>query len=288
VGDPLISVAALAAAQAAGDRLRLVDTRWRLGQPAEGRRLYEAGHIPGAAFLGIDTDLAGPPGPGPGRHPLPTAAAFERAMRAAGVDGDTAVVAYDDAGGAHAARLWFLLRYFGHDRVRVLDGGLPAWAAAGYPLRAGGETIPPSAGFAARPRADWIVDAKQVDRLRGAASTLLLDARAPERFRGEVEPIDRRAGHIPGARNAPFADNLADGVFLPPEALRSRYQALGVEPSRDVIVYCGSGVTACHDLLALARIGQAARLYEGSWSDWAANPELPIETGSRDTRGTAR
>ena len=230
--------------------------------------------MPGAVF--VDLNAISGHEPGRGRHPLPDAALFQARMREAGVSRDSAVVVYDDAGGAVAARLWWMLRYFGHERAAVLDGGIQAWPGD---LAIGAER--PAAGdFAAGPpREELRLEYEEVRRL--PATTLLLDARPAERYRGEAEPVDPVAGHIPGARSAPARDNLgADLRFLPAGALRSRYDALGAGEGRDVVVYCGSGVTACHDLLALEVAGlPGARLYPGSWSDWSNRPDAPVATG---------
>jgi thiosulfate/3-mercaptopyruvate sulfurtransferase len=251
----------------------VIDVRWYL-DGRSGRAAYEAGHIPGAVFVDL-VDISGQE-PGRGRHPLPDRETFERAMRAAGIDGDTAVVAYDDAGGTVAGRLWWTLRYFGHERAGVLDGGLQAWPEQ---LSTGGERPAPGDFAASEPSTEMKLDYEDVRSL--PASTLLLDARVRERFRGDSEPVDPRPGHIPGARSAPAVDNLtADKRMLPPEELRRRYEALGVTDPANVVVYCGSGVSACHDLLALEVAGlSGARLYPGSWSEWSSRPEAPAATG---------
>ena len=253
----------------------MLDVRWRLaGPPAIDD--YRAGHLPGAVFVDLDRDLAGPPGAG-GRHPLPDPAAFETAMRRSGVSRGSPVVVYDQRDATAAARAWWLLRYFGHPSVVVLDGGYDGWVAAGLPV----ETAvpdPPAGDFVARPGALPVLDAAGAARL--ARGGVLLDARAPERYRGEVEPVDPVAGHIPGALNAPTAGNVAaDGTLLPPDALRARFAALGADGSRPVGVYCGSGVTAAQDVLALEVAGVPAALYPGSWSEWVSDPDRPVATG---------
>ena len=272
--SPLISAARLA------DRLRtaapvLLDVRWSLATGPQ-RGAYQAGHLPGARFVDLDRDLAAPPG-ARGRHPLPERPDFERAMRLAGVDDAGAVVVYDEANATAAARAWWLLRYFGHADVAVLDGGLTAWCAAGGELEEGTPEPAALGDFTARPGAMAVLDADAAAAL--AARGVLLDARAGERFRGESEPVDRLAGHIPGARNRPSAHNVGpDGRFLSAEDLRAGFGAVGARPGAEVGVYCGSGVTAAHEVLALELAGIAAALYPGSWSEWIVDPERPVAT----------
>jgi len=251
--------------------LRVIDFRWYLSGK-KGRDEYLAGHIPGAVFVELD-DVTGD---GHGRHPLPTGARFENAMRAAGVRTGTRVVVYDDVGGSVAARLWFLLRWFGHAAQAVLDGGLQAWAG---PLEQGEVEVARGEFEVLEPDRSRILDYEEVAALTGAP---LLDSRAGERYRGEMEPIDPKAGHIPGARSAPFAGNLReDGRFKSKEELRERFRELGVGGGDRVVVYCGSGVNACHNLLAMELAGITdARLYAGSWSDWS-HRDAPIATGDK-------
>jgi thiosulfate/3-mercaptopyruvate sulfurtransferase len=271
------------AAEIGAPDLRVVDVRWYLDPRKKGRAAYESGHIPGAVFLDVDTDLSAPGGGrglAAGRHPWPSAEQVARVMSEAGIGPATRVVAYDDQSGATAARLWYVLRAYGHDAVAVLDGGITKWQAEGRPLEPGA-VIAPVARFTARPREGWVVGKADVFGRDPAA--LVIDARAGERYRGETEPIDPRAGHVPGAVNLPFTGNLTDDavpVFRPPAELRARFEAVGA--GRVVpIVYCGSGVTACHDLLALAVAGLRGRLYAGSWSEWSSDPSLPVATGPR-------
>jgi thiosulfate/3-mercaptopyruvate sulfurtransferase len=250
--------------------LRVVDCRFRLGEPGAGALLWRAGHIPGAAFLDVDNDLAAAPGER-GRHPLPAGEDFEAAARRAGIGAGTSVVAYDEAGEGGAARLWWLLRHFGHDDVAVLDGGLRAWRENGGPLDDGEPAPPDPEPFSARPRSGDTATAEELARHEDG--TLLLDARAPERYRGEVEPVDAVAGHIPGAVNLPFADAAPEGRFRGPEELRARFaSAAGAEggAAAGLVAYCGSGITACTLVLAaeVAGVGPA-RLYPGSWSEWS-------------------
>jgi thiosulfate/3-mercaptopyruvate sulfurtransferase len=252
----------------------LLDVRWRLDVP-DGRPAYRAGHLPGAVYVDLDHELAGSPAPGAGRHPLPAPADLEAAARRWGIRQGSTVVAYDDLGGMSAARAWWLLRDGGLGDVRVLNGGLTAWRRAGLPLEQG-ETEAVLGDVRLTPGELPVIDAEGAAGFAGA----LLDARAGERYRGEVEPVDPRAGHIPGALGAPTAGNLdADGRFLPPEALRRRFTDLGVDLAGPVAAYCGSGITASHEVLALAVAGVDAALYPGSWSAWSSDAARPAATG---------
>ncbi len=260
--------------------LRIIDVRWYLTEPGRGYAEYTDAHIPGAVYLDIDSDLSAPRGKGPGRHPLPSAEAFEATASHTGIATDTHVIAYDSVGGGYAARVWWLLCYFGHKRVSLLDGGWQAWQAAGLPEEQAIPSIIPTV-FKAQAQPAMVVDADRVEQLRTQPGTLLLDARAAERYQGLTEPIDMRAGHIPGACSAPFAGNLSQaGLMLAPKQLRERFEALGVEQTTQVVSYCGSGVTAAHNVFALELAGYpAALLYEGSWSDWSADPDRALATG---------
>ena len=265
--------------------LRIVDCRYRLGEPGAGESLWREGHIPGAAFLDLDSDLAAPPGER-GRHPLPDPDAFEAAVRRAGVGPGTLVVAYDEAGEGGAARLWWLLRHFGHENVTVLDGGLRGWREEGGELSAGEEEIAAGDFRASARSPNYGIEELGLGVFRVHLATedasppvVLLDARAPERYRGQAEPIDPVAGRIPSAVNLPFAELAPGGRFLPPAELRARFEAAGVRSGDEAVAYCGSGVTACVLALAaeVAGIG-ATRLYPGSWSEWCARG-LPVERG---------
>ncbi|SEG06835.1 thiosulfate/3-mercaptopyruvate sulfurtransferase [Actinacidiphila yanglinensis] len=272
--EPLITAAELTAAPAT---TAVLDVRYRMGGPP-GHGEYARGHIPGARYVDLDAALAAPPGPN-GRHPLPDVEVFGAAMRAAGVGADTDVVLYDDWNGWGPARAWWLLRWAGHARVRVLDGGLAAWKAAGLPLSTE-EPVPGEGDFVPRPGALPVLDADGAAEL--ARRGLLLDARAGERYRGETEPIDPVAGHIPGAVNAPTTENVTEGgLFRTPAELTARFGALGATPGAEVGVYCGSGVSAAHQILALAVAGVPAALYVGSWSEWTAEGSRPVATGGR-------
>jgi thiosulfate/3-mercaptopyruvate sulfurtransferase len=261
----------------------IVDCRYDLNDIGAGRRAYQQAHIPGALYAHVDDDLSGAVVPGyTGRHPLPSIEACVRTFSALGIGSGTQVVAYDDRGGAlGAARLWWMLRWLGHDTAAVLDGGWQAWQQAGYPVRGGHESHAPHA-FTPRMRPHLLVGTHDVEAQHADPAYRLLDVRKAPRYRGEMEPIDPVAGHIPGAISAPFEENLDDsGHFLPPAALRARYEALlaGV-PASNTTFYCGSGVSAAHGVLALAHAGLGdARLYEGSWSEWIANSRRPVARG---------
>ncbi|WP_371519060.1 sulfurtransferase [Kitasatospora sp. NBC_01300] len=278
-GSPLISAAGLAQALASALPPVLLDVRYRLVGAAQSGPTaveeYRAGHLPGARFVDLDRDLAAPPGaPGRGgRHPLPDPEQFGAAMRRLGVDSGRPVVVYDGAASLAAARAWWLLRWAGHRDVRVLDGGYAAWTAAGLPVTA--EVPAPAEGdFKPLPGQLPVVDADGA--AAWARGALLLDARAGDRYRGESEPVDPRAGHIPGAVSAPTAENVAaDGRFRSAAELAARFRALGAG-ERETAVYCGSGVTAAHQILALEVAGLPATLYPGSWSEWSSDEARPV------------
>jgi thiosulfate/3-mercaptopyruvate sulfurtransferase len=280
--SPLISTVSLAQRLSGPTPPTLLDVRWALAGPSA-RELYAAGHLPAAVFVDLDLDLAGPPGAG-GRHPLPQPATLQAALRRAGVRQDHPVVAYDATDGSIAARLWWLLRWSGHDAVAVLDGGFAAWQAEGRPVVTDEPTVE-AGDVVIRPGAMPVLDADAAAAL--ATTGALLDARAPQRYRGETEPIDPRAGHIPGARNAPATDHLGpDGRWLPPQELAQRFAELGVRPGEPVGAYCGSGVTATAVVLALELAGVTsaswpAALYAGSWSHWCTDPSRPVATGGQ-------
>ncbi len=265
---PLIGPDELAAAL---DRVTVLDVRYLMGGPP-GDELHREGHVPGAAYVDMDRDLADPPGAG-GRHPLPDEARFEDAMRRAGVRADRPVVAYDDWQGRGAARAWWLLRFHGHPDVRVLDGGWSAWVAAGLPVETGDVAVEPG---------DFTVAADKQMPVVGPDDVLgvevLVDARAAERYAGAVEPVDPVAGHIPGAVNVPTTANLdEDGRFRTAAELRETYAGVGADTAGSVAAYCGSGVTAAHDVLAMEVAGIRAALYPGSWSGWITDPDRPVE-----------
>jgi thiosulfate/3-mercaptopyruvate sulfurtransferase len=258
--------------------LRICDVRWWLTDPGKGRRDYDAAHLPGAVFVDVDRDLVA--AEGPGRHPLPSPADFVARMERIGIGDDSEVVAYDDAGGTIAARLWWMLDDLGHRNVRVLDGGIGAWVAAGGPLTA---QVPAPVPVQLSLRSAWtrVIDRDALAARLLAGDVTLLDARAPERYRGELEPVDPVPGHIPGARSHPSVTSLApDGHFLGPDELRDRLGGLGP----DVVTSCGSGVTACHTALAMRVAGLPGPiLYPGSYSDWS-RAGLPVTTGDEPGR----
>ncbi len=278
----LISVSDLAAHLQAGTPCVIVDCRFDLANPGSGREAYTAGHIPGAVYAHLDAHLSSVPQVATGRHPLPASDALAATLGSWGIDNATQVIAYDAGNGAYAARLWWLLRWLGSVRVAVLDGGFKAWTDAGQPVSNELPAITP-ARFTPQLRPEMVMSADQVQKAVQSPEWRVLDARAPERYAGLVEPLDPVAGHIPGARNHPFNGNLgSDGRFLPAATLRERLQqSLDTVPAGQSIMMCGSGVTACHNLLALEVAGlPGARLYAGSWSEWIRNPARPVATGA--------
>jgi thiosulfate/3-mercaptopyruvate sulfurtransferase len=272
MNTPLIDVSQLSTMLETTDHLVLLDIRWSLATGGD-HDAYARGHIPGAQFLHMERDLSSVPGAG-GRHPLPAAADFAEAARRAGVSDRSMVVCYDAGPGTSAARAWWLLRYFGHSAPCVLDGGLAAWTRAGLPLSTA-ETAVKLGDFTVRPPLAPTVDVQDV--LAAARDGILLDARDRERFLGLTEPVDKVAGHIPGAVSAPTSENVGpDGLFRPAAELRARFAALGVSQDRPTTVYCGSGVTAAHEILALEVAGYGAALYPGSWSHWIEDESRPV------------
>jgi thiosulfate/3-mercaptopyruvate sulfurtransferase len=281
----LVDAATLAAELGSDRPPVLLDTRWSLAGPP-GREVYAEGHVPGAVFVDLDADLAAPPGAG-GRHPLPDPARFAAAMRRAGVTLDRPVVVMDGREGSQAARMWWLLRHHGHDDVRLLDGGLAAWTAAGGDVVCGDEG-PPYDDDGAADGVRFTADVARLPVLDAAGAAalardgVLLDARAEARYLGQTEPIDPVAGHIPGAICFPTLDLVEpDGTFLPADVIRTLFAGVDVRPGTAVGVYCGSGVTASHEVLALAEAGIDAALYAGSWSDWITDPTRPVATSDR-------
>ena len=277
---PLVSAAALRTQLDSGAAPLLVDCGFDLADPAAGERAWAAAHLPGAFYLHLDRDLSGAKTGRNGRHPLPARADFAATIGRLGIGAQTAVVAYDRQGGPYAARLWWLLRWLGHEAVAVLDGGFEAWVAAGGGVEAAAPVARPAAPYPERAAGVPLIAA---DALQAGLGTLrLMDARAPERFRGDVEPLDPVAGHIPGALNRFFKDNLgADGRFKPAATLRAEFEALlGRDAAARTVHQCGSGVTACHNLLAMEQAGLAgSSLYAGSWSEWCAEPARPVARG---------
>ncbi len=282
--NPIVSMRWLLARLYEPD-LVIVDCRFELASPLAGRHAYETSRIPGARYLDLEADLSAPVEQHGGRHPLPTAEALTATFSKAGIHPDSRVVAYDNQGGAMASRAWWLLNYMGHERVFVLDGGFAAWQQAGYPVEEGEPVIGIPAQFAGEPQPEWLADMNEVQAVADQAmnsveaSTLLIDSREYKRFIGEEEPIDSVAGHIPGARHYFWKDNLNEqGQWKSGDELADRFHALPKDS--EVIVYCGSGVTACPNVLALKQAGfERVRLYAGSWSDWISYSENPIATG---------
>jgi thiosulfate/3-mercaptopyruvate sulfurtransferase len=281
MSDQMLVDTATLAARTGDPSCRIIDCRFELADPDAGAAAFARGHIPGALYAHLDRELAGPRTPWSGRHPLPDPEQLAATLGAFGIDAGTQVVAYDESGGIYAARLWWLLRWLGHRRVAVLDGGLAAWRAERRPLSAEPAVVTPRE-FRAVADDDAHVSADDVAALLARGDCVLLDARATERFEGRLEPLDPRAGHVPGARSHPFSRNLGpDGRFLDAAALRALFSALlGSAPAAAVVSMCGSGVTACHTLLALEIAGfSGARLYPGSWSEWCRDPGRRIATG---------
>lgn len=279
VHTTLVSTDVLAASLEAG--WAVIDCRYDLKDTGAGHTQYAAGHIPGAVYASLSHDLSGAPTGTNGRHPLPSPEAMRRTFGRFGIAGDTQVVVYDADSGMFASRLWWMLRYMGHSAVALLDGGFAKWTREGRPVRGGEEHRSPAA-FAGQPHEDWRLAAGDVERLLNDRSRLLVDARSADRFAGQNETIDRAAGHIPGAANHFFRRNVAeDGTLLPREQLRAQFDALldGRAPDQ-VVMYCGSGVTACQNLLAMEHAGlPGAKLYPGSWSEWSSDPSRPRENG---------
>jgi thiosulfate/3-mercaptopyruvate sulfurtransferase len=256
----------------------VVDCRFRLTDPDAGRRLFDETRIPGAVYAHLDDDLARKPARTEGRHPLPDAETFARTLGRLGIGNQSRVVVYDDQAGAIAARLWWMLRWLGHDRVSLLDGGLAAWISAGGSLAHGPATPPPPRPFEIRQlHADWVVSTPELAALAADARGHVIDARSAARFGGRDEPIDPVAGHVPGTRNWPFTDNLtAEGHMRAPAELEARLSQIGLDTRVEPVAMCGSGVTACHLLVALAVLGRHGKLYAGSWSEWIRDPARPV------------
>lgn len=256
--------------------LVIVDTRFSLQDKAYGSREFTASHLPGAIFLDLEADLSGPHAAHGGRHPLPSPEAFAVTLGRAGIGNNSRVVVYDDAGNMFAVRLWWMLRWLGHRQVQILDGGLQAWQEAGYETSDEYKALPET-DFVPDIQPEMLLSMEQVKARLEQPGRLLVDSRAADRYRGENETLDPKAGHIPGALNRPFKDNLAGQRFKTPAELKADFQALGLDSDADVAFYCGSGVTACHNLLAMEEAGFALpKLYAGSWSDWSSYENNPI------------
>jgi thiosulfate/3-mercaptopyruvate sulfurtransferase len=259
----------------------IVDCRFQLLDPSLGEKEYRLGHIPGAVYAHQDNDLASPITKTSGRHPLPEPAIFIETLRKWGIGNSSQVVVYDSSNGGMAARLWFLLKYYGHEAVAMLDGNLPQWQSESRPLEEGEHKNSPG-DFCGEPNSGMVVSTAEVKEMLGSSDTILIDSRAPERYRGKVETVDTVAGHIPGAVNRFFGNNLeSSGLFKSPETLKAEFmQILGDIKPQDAVIYCGSGPTSCHNLLAMACAGlPLARDYAGSWSEWIRDPDNPIEKG---------
>lgn len=279
---PLLVSTTWLAAHLNDPRIRIADVRWYLFEKdLTGQNEYAKGHLPGAVFIDMDTELANPPLDGPGRHPIPRIEIFADAMARAGIDENTHVICYDDRGGAMAARLWWLLRYFGHDAVSMLDGGITQWLAENRTVTTETPTIT-RAEFVPRPRPAMVVQRDQVRAMASNPHDLVIDVRVHDRYTGKTEPIDPRAGHVPGAKNAPLAGNVQmpdNFCYRTPAELRARYDALGADKAEHIAAYCGSGVNACQAVFAMTLAGYPnVLLYEGSWSDWSRS-DLPAAVG---------
>lgn len=280
----LISTSQLAS-RLGDPKIRILDARWYLDHGRKGIDAYSAGHIRGAFFADIESDFAGPGGKrggALGRHPFPSPVQVQNVLRLYGITPGVRVVAYDDAGGAIASRVWFVLKANGFDDCDVLDGGITKWIAEGREITDQPPSISTMTDFVVAPRPELVLS--KAGLLAQKDHSLVIDARIPERYRGETEPIDPRAGHIPGARNAPYTLNLTAGpnpVLRSAAELRAHFEALGVSQDREPIVYCGSGINATHSLLALEIAGFKGRLYAGSWSEWSSDPDLPVATGGQ-------
>lgn len=279
IATPLISAAELAG-HLDDPAWRIIDCRFDLRQPGAGEAAYREGHIPGALYAHLDRDLSGPVTPASGRHPLPDPQTLCATFSRWGIDSETQVICYDAQANAYAGRLWWLLRWLGHDRVAVLDGGLKAWESLHLPLDGSGAQVVPRV-FQGHPHDDMLVTTEELAAQLSAHTHCIIDVRTPERFTGEKEPIDPVAGHIPGARNLPYQSNLDAGeCYLPPEALKKMYRrVLDDVPPERCAVMCGSGVTACQSLIALELAGlSGAKLYAGSWSEWIRDTRRPVAT----------
>ncbi|THT99897.1 sulfurtransferase [Lampropedia puyangensis] len=265
-----------------GSRVAILDCRFDLMQPTWGAQAYAQGHIPGAVYVSLDDDLSAPKNGCNGRHPLPEPAVFAHTVGHLGIEADTTVVVYDQGALMMAARAWWMLRWLGHARVFVLSGGWPAWEASQLPVQVQAPSPSPARVYEPQVRSEMLVSVEEVLAQLGQGQRWLVDARAPERYRGDVEPLDRVAGHIPGAVNRPFTDNLEQGVLKPVTQLREAFAAvLGGTDSSQVVHSCGSGVSATANILAMEEAGlTGSRLYAGSWSEWSSDPHRPVEVGS--------